>query len=47
MSSRADRIRSWGLGVWSVLALIYLFRTRVRIEEARELAVLRGEGELA
>ena len=25
MSSRADRIRSWGLGVWSVLALIYLF----------------------
>ena len=25
MSSRADRIRSWGLGAWSVLALIYLF----------------------
>ena len=25
MSSRADRIRSWGLGVWAALALIYLF----------------------
>jgi len=25
MESRGDRIRSWGLGVWSVLALLYLF----------------------
>ncbi len=25
MSSRGDRIRSWGLGVWSALALLYLF----------------------
>jgi len=25
MASRGDRLRSWGLGVWSVLALLYLF----------------------
>jgi spermidine/putrescine transport system permease protein len=25
MQSRADRIRSWALGTWSVLALLYLF----------------------
>src|SRR5918995_6495891 len=25
MQSRADRIRGWALGAWSVLALLYLF----------------------
>jgi spermidine/putrescine transport system permease protein len=25
MGSRRDRLRSWGLGVWSALALLYLF----------------------
>jgi GT2 family glycosyltransferase len=34
------------LVLWLVV-LIYLFRTRVRIEEARDLAELRVEGELA
>src|SRR3982750_3629960 len=25
MQSRGDKIRSWGLAIWSVLALLYLF----------------------
>jgi spermidine/putrescine transport system permease protein len=25
MASRGDRVRSWGLAIWSVLALLYLF----------------------
>src|SRR3954464_13863618 len=25
MRSRGDKIRSWGLAIWSVLALLYLF----------------------
>ena len=25
MQSRSDKVRSWGLAIWSVLALLYLF----------------------